>query len=106
MKCMNQCDYPSDDGGPCRCAQDAAKMQVLDKDKLLMHSEYRVVPRSIDAGHGWSYPDEYEVKNDVHLACQLQNETEALNLAARLNELRSMKLAAKLERQLKEINGG
>jgi len=23
MMCMNQCDYPSDDGGPCRCAQDA-----------------------------------------------------------------------------------
>ena len=98
MKCMNQCDYPSDDGGPCRCAQDAAKMQVLDEDKLLMHSEYRVVRRSIDAGHGWSCPDEYEIRNDVHLAGQVQSEIEASKLAARLNELRSMKLAAKLER--------
>lgn len=96
MMCMNQCDYPSDDGGPCRCAQDAAKSQALDEDRLLMHSEYRVVRRSIDAGHGWSCPDEYEIRNDVHLAGQLQSETEAAKLAARLNELRSMKLAAKL----------
>lgn len=23
MLCMNQCDYPGEDGKPCRCAQDA-----------------------------------------------------------------------------------
>ena len=96
MMCMNQCDYPSDDDGPCRCAQDAAKTQALYEDKLLMHSEYRVVRRSIDAGHGWSCPDDYEIRNDVHLAGQLQSETEASKLAAMLNELRSMKLAAQL----------
>jgi len=25
MMCMNQCDYPGDDGEPCRCEMDAMK---------------------------------------------------------------------------------
>ena len=31
MMCINQCDYPSDDGGPCRCELDARNsMKTVD----------------------------------------------------------------------------
>lgn len=96
MMCMNQCDYPDDDGGPCRCVQDAMKVQASEEDKELLHSEYRVVRRSIDAGHGWSCADEYEVRNEVHIAAQVQSEISAIQLAASLNELRAMKLSQRL----------
>ena len=43
MKCMNQCDYPSDDGSPCRCAQDAMRTQASEEKVVCRPSTHRVL---------------------------------------------------------------
>lgn len=51
MMCFNQCDYPSDDGGPCRCQSDAQRS---------MRPDLKSVVKSRFSGIGAISPETYE----------------------------------------------
>lgn len=72
MMCMNQCDYPSDDGGPCRCEQDAinSRKQAKQEEPVVTHENGMTTIEMCEKILAGDYAQFEEDGTDIDSVCE------------------------------------